>query len=79
MDKIANKYDVIELRRGAGLMQGLVCKEPVSAIINTALEKGLVLINAGTNIIRFLPPLTITEADVDRMIAILDESFATNV
>ena len=79
LDKIANKYDVIELRRGAGLMQGLVCKEPVSAIINTALEKGLVLINAGTNIIRFLPPLTITEADVDRMIAILDESFATNV
>ncbi len=79
LDKIANKYDVIELRRGAGLMQGLVCKEPVSAIINTALEKGLVLINAGTNIIRFLPPLTITEADVDRMIAILDESFAANV
>ncbi len=79
LDKIANKYDVIELRRGAGLMQGLVCKEPVSAIINIALEKGLVLINAGTNIIRFLPPLTITEADVDRMIAILDESFAANV
>ena len=45
---------------------------------HTALEKGLVLINAGTNIIRFLPPLTITEADVDRMIAILDESFAAN-
>ena len=78
LDKIAAKYDVVELRRGAGLMQGLVCKEQVAAIINTALEKGLVLINAGTNIIRFLPPLTITEADVDRMIAILDESFAAN-
>lgn len=78
LDKIAAKYDVVELRRGAGLMQGLVCKGPVAAIINTALEKGLVLINAGTNIIRFLPPLTITEADVDRMIGILDESFAAN-
>ena len=78
LDKIAAKYDVIELRRGAGLMQGLVCKEPVAGIINTALEKGLVLINAGTNIIRFLPPLTITEADVDRMIGILDEAFAAN-
>ncbi len=78
LDKIAAKYDVVELRRGSGLMQGLVCKDPVSAIINTALEKGLVLINAGTNIIRFLPPLTITEADVDRMIAILDEAFAAN-
>lgn len=78
LDKIAAKYDVIELRRGAGLMQGLVCKEPVSAIINTALENGLVLINAGTNIIRFLPPLIITEADVDRMIGILDEAFVAN-
>ncbi len=79
LDKIANKYDVVELRRGSGLMQGLVCKEPVAGIINTALEKGLVLINAGTNIIRFLPPLTITEADVDRMIAVLDEAIAANV
>lgn len=79
LDKIANKYDVVELRRGSGLMQGLVCKEPVAGIINTALEKGLVLINAGTNIIRFLPPLTITEADVDRMIAVLDEAMAANV
>lgn len=79
LDKIVAKYDAVELRRGSGLMQGLVCKEPVSAIINTALEKGLVLINAGTNIIRFLPPLTITEVDVDRMIAILDEAFAANV
>ncbi len=78
LDKIAAKYDVIELRRGAGLMQGLVCKEPVAGIINTALSNGLVLINAGTNIIRFLPPLTITEADVDRMITILDKAFAAN-
>ena len=79
LDEIAAKYDVIELRRGAGLMQGLVCKEPVAAVINTALDNGLVLINAGTNIIRFLPPLTITESDVDRMAEILDRAFAANV
>ncbi len=78
LDRIAEKYDMVELRRGSGLMQGLVCKEPVAGIINTALEKGLVLINAGTNIIRFLPPLIITEEDVDHMIAILDESMAIN-
>lgn len=79
LDKIVAKYDVAELRRGSGLMQGLVCNMPVSSIIHTALENGLVLINAGTNIIRFLPPLIITEEDVDRMIAILDASFAANV
>lgn len=76
LEKLAAKYDVIELRRGSGLMQGLVCKEAVAPVINAALEKGLVLINAGTNIIRFLPPLVITKADVDKMILILDEAFS---
>ncbi len=76
LEKLAAKYDVIELRRGSGLMQGLVCKEAVAPVINAALEKGLVLINAGTNIIRFLPPLVITKADVDKMIVILDEAFS---
>lgn len=71
LDKIAADYNVIETRRGIGLMQGLVFKEPVGPIINKALEKGLILINAGTNIIRFVPPLVITKEDVDQMIAIL--------
>ncbi len=71
LDKLAADYDVIETRRGIGLMQGLVFKEPVGPIINKALEKGLILINAGTNIIRFVPPLVITKENVDQMIAIL--------
>ena len=52
-------------------MQGLVFDKPVADVINKALEEGLVLINAGTNIIRFLPPLIITKEHVDDMIAIL--------
>ena len=43
--------------------------------INRALEKGLVLISAGTNIIRFVPPLVVTEEDMDKMAEILDEVF----
>ncbi len=73
LDKLAVEYDVIETRRGAGLMQGLVCKEPVGQIINKALEKGLILINAGTNIIRFVPSLVITKEHVDEMIGILKQ------
>lgn len=72
LDELAAKYDCIETRRGAGLMQGLVFNKPVAEIINRALDKGLILINAGTNIIRFVPPLVITQAAVDAMIAILD-------
>ena len=55
-------------------MQGLVCNKPVADIINKALENGLILINAGTHIIRFVPSLIITKENVDDMIAILEQS-----
>lgn len=74
LDALAEKYDFIETRRGAGLMQGLVFHRPVGDVIHKALENGLILINAGTGIIRFLPPLIITKEDVDAMIEILERS-----
>ncbi|MDO4303179.1 MAG: aspartate aminotransferase family protein [Bacillota bacterium] len=73
LDQLAAKYDCIETRRGIGLMQGLVFNKPVGDIIVKALSKGLILINAGTNIIRFVPPLIITRENVDEMIDILVE------
>ncbi|WP_022767376.1 acetylornithine/succinylornithine family transaminase [Butyrivibrio sp. NC2007] len=72
LDELKDKYDFITDRRGAGLMQGLVFNRPVGEVINKALEKGLILINAGTEIIRFVPPLVITKENVDDMIEILD-------
>ena len=77
LDSLAAKYDFITDRRGMGLMQGLVFDRPVAPVINAALENGLILINAGTNIIRFVPPLVITDADVDEMIKILDSCLKT--
>ena len=79
LDEIAKKYGCIQVRRGAGLMQGLVFDRPVGDIIKTALSKGLVLINAGTDIIRFLPPLVICTQDVDKMCAILEEAIQENI
>lgn len=73
LDELVKKYDLLLTRRGAGLIQGLVADRPVADIINKALEKGLLLINAGTHIIRFLPALVITKEEVDQMIAILEE------
>lgn len=72
LDKLALKYDFITERRGTGLIQGLVFDKPVGEIITKALDKGLILINAGTNIIRFVPPLIISKENVDEMIDILD-------
>ena len=80
LDELCAAYGCIIEHRGVGLMQGLEFDGPVADIINRALGKGLVLINAGVNIVRFLPPLVITAKDVDDMIAIfkasLDETLA---
>ena len=74
LEEIKENYDEIIDHRGMGLMQGLEFNKPVADVINNALDNGLVLINAGTNIIRFLPPLIVTKEDVDRMIAVLKEA-----
>ena len=74
LDELAAEFSCVEARRGVGLMQGLVFDRPVGDIITEAMERGLVLINAGTSIIRFVPPLVITEEHVDDMISILRES-----
>ena len=71
LDELVSEYEFIDTRRGLGLMQGLVFNRPVGDIITKALEKGLILINAGTNIIRFVPPLIITKENIDDMIVIL--------
>ncbi len=73
LDEIVEKYDWIKERRGLGLMIGLEFTHPVKPYIQKALDKGLVLITAGTNVIRMLPPFIIEEKDVDEMIKILTE------
>ncbi len=72
LEELTRRHDCIEAHRGVGLLQGLVFHKPVGDIICRALDKGLILINAGTNIIRFVPALVIGKADVDAMIEILD-------
>lgn len=74
LEEVAAEFDCILTRRGMGLMQGMVFDKPVGPIIAKAMEKGLILINAGTDVIRFLPPLIITKEDVDTMTAILKEA-----
>lgn len=73
LDMLVEKYDFIQCQRGMGLMRGLVFDRPVGPIIANAIAKGLILINAGANIIRFVPPLVISRENVDSMMAILDE------
>jgi len=78
LEKLKDKYEIITARRGLGLIQGLEFTVPVSSIISQALmEQKLVIISAGTNIIRFVPPLVIEKEHVDEMVeklsAVLDQ------
>lgn len=76
LDELVKEYDFLEMRRGRGLMQGLVVSgRPVGEIINKALENGLVIISAGGNVLRMLPPLVIEKKHVDEMIEKLQKSF----
>ena len=73
LDELTAKHSQIIDHRGVGFIQGLEFNCPVGDIINKALADGLVLINAGTNVIRIMPPLVIKKEHVDEMITKLDK------
>ena len=68
LDALAAKSDAVKERRGKGLMQGLAMNVPVGEVIAKAQEEGLLVISAGGNVLRIVPPLIITEDHVDEMI-----------
>lgn len=75
LDGFVEKYSCVTAHRGKGLMQGLEFSVPVAAVVKEALlGQKLVLISAGTNIIRFVPPLVIERADVDEMVERLEKA-----
>ena len=65
---------VIEDIRGTGLMMGLKCKVPNTALQAAAMDEKLLTIGAGDNVVRLLPPLVVTDADIDDAIARLDRA-----
>ena len=75
LEQFVENHDCAVAHRGKGLIQGLEFNCPVAPIVKKALlENKLVLISAGSQIIRFVPPLVITKADVDEMIERLEKS-----
>lgn len=65
--------DKVKEVRGLGLMQGMELTIPAGDVVAKALQAGVVLISAGTNIIRFVPPLIVEKEHIDKMINVLDD------
>lgn len=74
LDTLKEKYPCIVERRGLGLMIGLEFDKPVKDIVKTCLDNGLIVVTAGANVVRMLPPFIIEEKDVDQMIDILEKA-----
>jgi len=74
LDEIVKDFDNVTARRGKGFMQGLVLTTSVGDTVNKAIENGLLVISAGSDVLRMVPPLTITKENVDEMIEILRKS-----
>ena len=77
LDEIVDQYDCVSARRGKGFMQGLVIQGiPVGNVVKKALENGLLVISAGSDVLRMVPPLVIKKEDIDEMIMKLKKSLA---
>ena len=71
--ELKDKHSQIKELRGEGLMVGLAFEDKVKPIIDEALKDGLLVVSAGANVIRLLPPLIVTKKDIDKVFIILDE------
>lgn len=76
LDRLTERFSFVTARRGVGLLQGLACRGPVNKLIERAMAHGLLLINAGADVLRFIPPLIVTEDQIDEMLVILAQCLA---
>lgn len=80
LEEVAKKYPkILGDVRGWGLLRGVVCVDDAIApgkIVGAAMEQGLLLVGAGSNVVRFVPPLIITEAEVDQALKLFENAVA---
>ena len=74
LKNLVEEYDIVKAQRGMGLIQGIELTVNPKDVIAKCLDNGLILFSAGTNVIRFVPPLVITREDVDQMMARLKKA-----
>jgi acetylornithine/N-succinyldiaminopimelate aminotransferase len=74
--KLQEEYDTITEVRGRGLIWGVECKVPVGPAVASAADQGLLVLNAGPNVLRLLPPLIVEQKHLDQALAILGTAFA---
>jgi len=72
LNELRNKHSVIREVRGRGLLIGMELDCEVAGIIKKCMERGLLIASAGAQVLRFVPPLIVTEPEIDQCVDILD-------
>lgn len=72
LEELQRKFRIIKEVRGLGLMLGMELKFDVLNILLKAMEKGVLVLDAGRNVLRFLPPIVITKEQIDKALSVLD-------
>ncbi len=70
---IASRHESVLAYRGRGLMWGLELSVPVADLTAAAFEAGVLLVGAGPGVLRLLPPLTVTDQEIERVLGLIDE------
>ena len=73
LEGLKEKYRIIREVRGLGLMIGVELRFDILNILLGSLDRGVLILDAGRNVMRFLPPLVIEEDQLDTVISVLDE------
>jgi acetylornithine/LysW-gamma-L-lysine aminotransferase len=76
LEKLRQKHSIIREVRGKGLMIGIEMKFEVRDILFDAIKEGVLLLYSGRNILRLLPPLVITQDEINKVLEVLDRLFA---
>ena len=76
LEGLKNKFSFIKDVRGQGFMRAIELDRPVADTVKAAQEEGLIILTAGSNILRLVPPLIIEKEHIDRMIQILEKIFS---
>jgi acetylornithine/LysW-gamma-L-lysine aminotransferase len=73
LEELQAKHKIVKEVRGLGLMLGMELRYDVRNIILKTMDKGVLILDAGRNVLRFLPPLVIEKEQIDKAVAVLDE------
>jgi len=75
LEMLKEKYEFIKNIRGKGLLKGLLVETNALDIVQKAIANNLLILTAGPNVVRILPPLTVTKEEINEFIEALEKTF----